>query len=112
MKYSKPIIESNYAAIGFKLVSCEYYLLLVEFIRTYPRFQIAKFKFTEWRDIIFKLRDWFADPECERLLKQDIYSASYWRNESDSSDFDSDTTLRSLNSPMTRLSNDLTTLHM
>ena len=81
-------------------------------MRTYPRFQYIEFRYTEWRDVIFKLRNWFADPDCKRLLEQDIYSASYWRIESDESDFDSDTTLISLNSPMTRLSNDFTTLNM
>ena len=106
----KAYIESNHAVIGFKLVSCEYYLLLVEFMRTYPRFQYSMFRYTEWRDVIFKLQIWFKDPDCERLLQQDIYSAFYWKiDEGISMDVDSDSTL---NSSMTLLSNDFTTLYM
>ena len=68
------------------------------------------FRYTEWRDVIFKLQIWFKDPDCERLLQQDIYSAFYWKiDEGISMDVDSDSTL---NSPMTLLSNDFTTLYM
>ena len=64
--------------MAFKKVSCDYYLLLVEFINNYPRFQYADFEYTFWRDIIFKLKAWFADPD--RLALDNHYSATYWSN--------------------------------
>ena len=58
--------------------SCEDYRAFVDFISDFPRFQFASFKWTEWRNVKVKLRIWFEDPDCSRLLATDHFSRNFW----------------------------------
>ena len=70
--------KSTEFQVAFKWNSCKCYREFANFIGEFPRFQLASFDLTEWRNVKVRLRTWYGDPDCSRLLSTDHFSRNFW----------------------------------